>query len=131
MTTENKTIVQRALAALLDTGDAEALAPFLSDDFVHHRPDATSRTRAQWLADVGAAQEPLAGMQVEVQLMLADADHVMVHSRRRLPGVAAEVVVVDICRIEDGLIAEIWEIIELVSAAAANLRWWDSPAPVS
>jgi predicted SnoaL-like aldol condensation-catalyzing enzyme len=131
MTTENKTIVQRALAALLETGDADALAPFLSDDFVHHRPDGHSRSRKEWLADVGAAQVPLAGQQVEVLRMLADDDHVMVHSRRRLPGADPEVVVVDICRIDDGLIAEMWEVIEPVAHAAANLRWWETARPAA
>jgi predicted SnoaL-like aldol condensation-catalyzing enzyme len=125
MTTENKTIVQRALAALLDTGDADALAPFLSDDFTHHRPDATARSKKEWLADIGAAQVPLAGVQVEVLRILADDDHVVVHSRRRLSTAGPEVVVVDILRIDNGLIAEIWEVIEPAAHAAANLQWWN------
>jgi hypothetical protein len=35
-----------------------------------------------------------------------------------------EIAVVDIWRIDDGLIAEAWEIIESVAQAAANLAWW-------
>ena len=37
----------------------------------------------------------------------------------------AETVVVDVCRLENGLITDVWEIIEPVSGAEANLRWWD------
>ncbi|MEU9831848.1 nuclear transport factor 2 family protein [Streptosporangium sp. NPDC048047] len=125
MTHDNKDIVQRALTALVATGDVDALAPLLSDDFLHHRPDATSRTKPEWLAAVGAALVPLAGMQVEIQHMLADGDHVVMHSRRRLPGTGPEIVVVDVWRLDGGLIAEAWEIIEPVSQAAANLRWWE------
>ena len=121
--TRNKDIVQRALAGLVDTGDVDALTQFLSADFVHHRPGDTTSTGAEWLASVRAALGPLAGMQVEIRHVLADGDHVVVHTRRALPG-GPQIVVVDIFRLDDGLIAEAWEIIEPVDRAAANLTWW-------
>lgn len=50
--------------------------------------------------------------------------------RRRLPDAGPEVVVIDILRIDNGSVAEIWETIEPVVQAAANVRWWDGrPAP--
>jgi predicted SnoaL-like aldol condensation-catalyzing enzyme len=124
MTTENKSLVQQALAALLQTGNVDALAPFLSESFVHHRPDASSRTKSEWLAAVEAALVPLAGMDVAVQHLLGDGDRVVMHSLRRLPA-GPQIVVVDIWRIEGGRIAEAWEIIEPVAHAAANFRWWE------
>lgn len=126
MTTENKSIVQKALTELVETGDVDALAPLLSDDFVHHKPDSTSSTKAEWLADVRAALPHLAGMQVEVHHMLAEGDHVVMYSRRRLPGAEPGIAVVDIWRFGDGLIAEAWEIIEPVAQVTANLAWWES-----
>ncbi|MFG1800484.1 nuclear transport factor 2 family protein [Micromonospora carbonacea] len=130
MTTENKSIehkgiVQRALAGLIETGDVEALAQVLSGDFVHHRPGSTPSTRTEWLAAVRAALAPIAGMQVEIHQVLADGDHVVVHSRRWLPDAGPEITVVDIWRIADGLIAEGWEIIEPTAQVAANLAWWE------
>lgn len=125
-TAANKALVQQALGALMSTGDVEALAPFLSDDFVHHRPDATSRTKAQWLAAVQAALGPLAGMQIEVLHLLADDNHVVMHSRRRLPPSGIEITVVDIWRVENGRIAEGWELIEPTAQAAANFTWWEA-----
>ncbi|MEU3167280.1 nuclear transport factor 2 family protein [Streptosporangium sp. NPDC006930] len=125
MAYDNKSIVQQALTALVATGDVDALAPLLSDDFLHHRPDATFHTKPEWLAAVGAALVPLAGMQVEIQHVLADGEHVVMHSRRRLPGAGPEITVVDIWRLNDGLITEAWEIIEPTSHAAANLKWWE------
>ena len=125
MTIDNKTIVQRALAGLIETGDVDALAPYLSDDFLHHRPDSTTSTKAQWLAAIRAALLPTAGMQVEILHVLADGDHVVVHSRRWLPDGGPEIVVVDLWRIDAGLIAEGWEIIEPVNQAATNLVWWE------
>ncbi|GAA0838460.1 hypothetical protein GCM10009525_48370 [Streptosporangium amethystogenes subsp. fukuiense] len=125
MTHDNKNIVQQALTALVATGDVNALAPLLSEDFLHHRPDTTSQTKPEWLAAVGAALAPLTGMQVEIQHVLADGEHVVMHSRRRLPDAGPEITVIDIWRLNDGLIAEAWEIIEPVSQAAANLTWWE------
>lgn len=126
MTMENKDLAQRALAGLIETGDVDTLARFLSDDFVHHRPGPTTSTKAEWLAAVRAALVRLAGMQVEIHQLLADGDHVMMYSRRRLPGPGPEIAVVDIWRFDDGLIAEAWEIIEPVDQVAANLVWWES-----
>ncbi|WBB58133.1 nuclear transport factor 2 family protein [Streptomyces sp. WMMC500] len=128
MSADNKTLVQRALAGLIETGGVDGLAPLLSDDFVHHRPDATTSSKAEWLAAVEAALTPLAGMRVEIGHLLADGDHVVMHSRRWLPGGGPEIAVVDIWRVEDGLIAEGWEIIEPVARAAAHLTWWEEPA---
>ncbi|MFF0726963.1 nuclear transport factor 2 family protein [Streptomyces sp. NPDC004134] len=129
MTAEsNKTLVRQALAGLIETGSADGLAPLLSDGFVHHRPDATTSDKAAWLAAVRAALTPLAGMQVEIHHLLADGDHVVMHSRRSLPGGGPEITVVDVWRIEAGLIAEAWEIIEPTAQAAAHLSWWEEPA---
>ncbi|MBO8191081.1 nuclear transport factor 2 family protein [Streptomyces oryzae] len=125
MTTDNKSIVQRALAELIQTGDVDALEPLLSDDFVHHRPDSTSSNKAEWLAAIQTALIPLADMRVDVHHLLADGDHVVMHSRRRLPDDGPEIAVVDIWRIDNALIAEGWEIIEPVAQAAANLVWWE------
>jgi predicted SnoaL-like aldol condensation-catalyzing enzyme len=122
-TTDNKSIVARAFAGLVETGDVASVERVLSDGFVHHRPDATSSTKAEWLASMRASLEHIAGMQVEIKHMLADGDHVVLHSRRQLPS-GPEITVVDIMRFEDGLIAEAWETIEPAAEAASHLTWW-------
>ncbi|PUB32168.1 putative SnoaL-like aldol condensation-catalyzing enzyme [Promicromonospora sp. AC04] len=122
-TTDNKSIVAAAFASLVETGDVAAVERVLSDGFVHHRPDSTSSTKAEWLASMRASLEKIAGMEVEVQHVLADGDHVVMHSRRRLPS-GPEIAVVDIMRFDDGLIAEAWETIEPTTEAAGHLTWW-------
>jgi predicted SnoaL-like aldol condensation-catalyzing enzyme len=115
----------------MEPGGIDALAASLTDDFRHHRPDATVKNKSEWLAAVRDAIGPTVGMQIEILHLLSEGDHVMVHSRRRLPDVGPEVVVVDILRIQEELVAEIWEVIEPVSHAAANLMWWEPiSAPV-
>jgi predicted SnoaL-like aldol condensation-catalyzing enzyme len=125
MTTDPKNIVQQALAALLATRDVAALAPFLAESFVHHRPEGAARSKSEWLEAVRAALEPLRGMDVAVQHLLADGDHVVMSSRRTLPA-GQQIVVVDIWRIDAGRIAEGWEVIEPVAHAEANFRWWET-----
>lgn len=114
-----------AFADLVATGDVGPVEQLLRPDFLHHRPDGTSSTKEQWLAAVRGSLEQINGMEVEVEHVLASADHVVMHTRRRLPG-GPEITVVDICRFEDGMIAEVWEIIEPASEAAAHMSWWDA-----
>ncbi len=121
MNTDNKGIVQRALAELMTTGDVGALARFLSDDFIHHRPDS-NRNKAEWLAAVHAV--PLADLRVEIQHVLADGAYVVMTSRRWLTDAGPGIVGVDIWRLENGLIVEGWETIEPVADAAAHMDWW-------
>jgi predicted SnoaL-like aldol condensation-catalyzing enzyme len=114
----------------MEPGGVDALAASLSDDFRHHRSDASVRNKSAWLAAVRDALGPTAGMQIEIMHLLSDGDHVVVHSRRRLPDAGPEVVVVDVLRVEGGLVTDIWEVIEPAAHAAGNLAWWEpSPAP--
>lgn len=117
--------VTTAFAGLVATGDTGPLEQLLAPDFRHHRPDATSSTKEQWLDAVGGSLERIDGMEVEVKHVLAADDHVVMHTRRRLPG-GPEITVVDICRFEGSMIAESWEIIEPAAEAAAHLSWWDA-----
>ncbi|RFS82213.1 nuclear transport factor 2 family protein [Actinomadura spongiicola] len=124
MSTDKKELLQRAMSNLIETGDVDALAPALSDDFLHHRPDAMTRTKSEWLAAIRAAWENIADMQVEIKHVLADGDHVVLHTRRGLPN-GPEITVVDVWRFDGDLIAEAWEIIEPTAHAPANLQWWE------
>lgn len=126
MTADNKTIVQKALAGLVANGDVDALGRLLTDDFVHHKPDSRLSTKTEWLAEVRAALVHIAGMEVDIQHLLADGDYVVMYSRRRLPGRGAGIAVVDVWRFDDGLIAEAWEVIEQPAQVEGNLRWWEA-----
>ncbi len=67
-------------------------------------------------------------MQVEIHQLHSAGDHVVMYSRRWLPGGGPQIAVVDIWRLDGGLIAEAWEIIEPLAQVTGNLAWWD---PVS
>jgi predicted SnoaL-like aldol condensation-catalyzing enzyme len=63
-------------------------------------------------------------MRVEIHHLLADGDHVVMYSHRRLPHNGPAIAVVDIWRFENGLVVEAWEIIEPLADVASNLLWW-------
>ncbi|WP_330175361.1 hypothetical protein OG875_18645 [Streptomyces sp. NBC_01498] len=51
---------------------------------------------------------------------MAHGDHVTMFSRRSLPGGAPDIAVADLFRVQDGLIAERWEVVEPVPAGAPD-----------
>ncbi|GGT45882.1 hypothetical protein GCM10014713_44700 [Streptomyces purpureus] len=126
MTTENETLVEKALSKLIGRGDARA-AP--EGRLRSSRPDASSSSKTEWLAAVRAV--PIADLRVEIHHVLADGDHVVMHSRRWIPGAGPGIAGVDIWRLEDGLIAEGWEIIEPVTEAASHVVWWEPVPPAA
>ncbi|MES1183574.1 MAG: hypothetical protein ABUL60_07145, partial [Myxococcales bacterium] len=62
--------------------------------------------------------------QVDVRHLLAEGAYVVMHSNRSLTTGGPKIAGVDIWRIEDGLIAEAWEILEPVAEAADHFVWW-------
>lgn len=120
--TNNKHIIQHALAELARTGDAAVLDPLLHADFIHHRPDMT-RTKAEWLQAVRAV--PLPELRVQVHHLLEDGPYVVMCSKRWLASGGPEITGVDIWRVEDGLIREAWETLETSTSAPANMKWYE------
>lgn len=92
-------------------GDLDAVAPLLRDDYTDHGLPFQTSTRAQWLAM--ARQLPLADMRVDIRLLVAEGGYVTMLSRRQLPGL--DIAVADVFRVEDGLIAERWEVVEQIA----------------
>jgi predicted SnoaL-like aldol condensation-catalyzing enzyme len=110
MSTDNKRIVEEAIAELFGKGGVDAVAPLLRADFVDHGPGLVASNKADWIAAV--RQLPVADMKIEVRHLLADGDYVTMLSRRWLPWEGHWIAVSDIWRLEDGLIAEHGEVFQ-------------------
>lgn len=119
-TTDNKALVLNCLK-LYGAGDLDAVAPLMRDDYTDHGLPFQTSTRADWIAE--ARQLPLAELRIDIRLIVAEGDHVTMFSRRSLPGGALDIAVADIFRVQDGLIAERWEVVEQIAA--------DAPDPVA
>ncbi|CAG6392866.1 ester cyclase [Streptomyces cocklensis] len=121
MTTDTKDLVLTCLE-FYGKGDLEAVATLLREDYVDHGLPFGTATKADWIAK--ARELPLAGMRVDIRRLVAEGDYVTMFSRRWLPvgegGVALDIAVADVFRLEGGLIAERWEVVEPIPADAPN-----------
>ncbi|MFE4216612.1 nuclear transport factor 2 family protein [Streptomyces sp. NPDC056844] len=121
MSTDNKDKVL-ACVELYGKGDVDAVAPLLREDYVDHGLPFRTSTRAEWIA--AARELPLTEMRIDIRRLVAEGDHVTMFSRRRLPAAGLDIAVADVFRLQDGLIAERWEVVEPVPAG-------DAPDPVA
>lgn len=113
--TTNTELVRRAYDTLYVKGDAEGIAEFVRDDFIDHNPIAPSGKQA---AMEFLRNSPLPSATAEVKRILADEQYVMVHAHLKFGDGETGQAVVDIWRIEDGLIAEHWDVVQPVPEMA-------------
>jgi predicted SnoaL-like aldol condensation-catalyzing enzyme len=111
----NKALVLKVLTELFGDQDASALARYFTDRLIQHNPrlpDGTDPLRALVTANTNVHNQ--------VGTVTASGDIVMVH--RRIGGLEPEPMIgVDIYRIEDGRIAEHWDVLqEEVSPAVSG-----------
>ncbi|MYN01162.1 nuclear transport factor 2 family protein [Pseudoduganella sp. DS3] len=104
---QNKALVLEAMTALFQRRDPAAVAHYYAADYVQHNPGiAQGRQALQDL--VGQLSSEVF---YEPGLMIAEGDYVAIHGRIRGWAPTPQVVV-DIFRIEDGLLAEHWDVLQ-------------------
>jgi predicted SnoaL-like aldol condensation-catalyzing enzyme len=111
MTTQdkNKAIVREAFETLFNKRDYAAAGRFWSPHYVQH--SAHIAPGREGLFELIKNASPT--LRYENQLTLANGDYVMLHGR--FSGLGTRVpnwVVVDIVRLEDGVLAEHWDVIQ-------------------
>ena len=105
---QNKAIVLEAFDTLFNRKDLAVAASFWSPDYIQHSAHVAAG-REGLFARVGAARPD---MRYEHQLAVAERDYVLLHGRFSNIGQPAAWVVVDICRLEDGVLVEHWDVIQ-------------------
>jgi predicted SnoaL-like aldol condensation-catalyzing enzyme len=119
----NKALVLEAMTALFQRHDASAVERLYARDYIQHNPDIPQgRDALQALvADLSDA------VHYEPGLAIAEGDFVAIHGRIR--GWAdTPRVVVDMFRIEDGRLAEHWDVMQEevpTAASAAGIAMFD------
>ena len=115
--TANKAVVLEAFDTLFNKRDYDAAAAFWSPRYIQH--SAHIAPGRQGLFDrVRAAPSAL---RYEHGAILAEADLVMVHGRFTNTGRQVAWIAVDIVRIEDGLLAEHWDVLQDEADCASSL----------
>jgi predicted SnoaL-like aldol condensation-catalyzing enzyme len=105
------------LVTCFGEGDLAGLTRLLHDDFVSHNPGvdqhaAPGKGHQAFLDHLHspAAQQLFSG-KLEVHRVLADTDHVAVHSQITTPE-GQNIMIVDIFRIDEGQVIEHWDVIQ-------------------
>lgn len=105
---QNKALVLEAFDMLFNQRDYEAAADFWSPDYIQH--SAHIAPGRDGLFDL--IRNLPAELRYEHGLILAEGDHVIVHGRFSGHGRPAAWIAADILRIQDGLLAEHWDVLQ-------------------
>ena len=104
----NKTFVLEAFETLFNRKDFVAAEKFWSPNYIQHSAHIPPGRDGLFALVKSAAPE----MKYENSLIIADGDMLMLHGRFSGLGLPANWIVVDIVRIENGLLAEHWDVIQ-------------------
>ena len=105
---KNKELVLKAFETLFNKKDFVAAEKFWSSNYIQHSAHIPQGRDGLFGLVKGAPAE----MKYENSLIIADRDMLMLHGRFSGLGLPANWIVVDIVRIENGLLAEHWDVIE-------------------
>jgi predicted SnoaL-like aldol condensation-catalyzing enzyme len=104
----NKALVLQAFDALFNKRDYKAAEKFWSPNYIQH--SAHIKPGRDGLFDLIKGQP--ASLRYEHGLILAEGDFVIVHGRFSGTGRPAAWVAADVVRVEDGKLAEHWDVLQ-------------------
>jgi predicted SnoaL-like aldol condensation-catalyzing enzyme len=104
----NKTLVLEAFDTLFNKRNYKAAERFWSPNYIQHSAHIAPGRDGLFALIKNAPPE----MKYENSLIMAEADMLMLHGRFSGLGLPANWIAVDIVRIENGLMAEHWDVIE-------------------
>jgi predicted SnoaL-like aldol condensation-catalyzing enzyme len=104
----NKAVVLEAFEALFNRKDFVAAERFWSSNYIQHSAHIPPGREGLF----GLVKSAPPEMKYENSLILAEGDMLMLHGRFSGIGLPANWIVVDIVRMENGLLAEHWDVIE-------------------
>ena len=105
---QHKALVLDAFDTLFNKRDYAAAERFWSPNYIQH--SAHIEPGREGLFELVKASPP--DMRYENALIVANGDYVILHGRFTNIGQPANWIVADIVRIEDGLLAEHWDVIQ-------------------
>jgi predicted SnoaL-like aldol condensation-catalyzing enzyme len=115
----NKKIVIESYDLALNTRDADAAAEYLAEDYIQHNPLVADGVEG-WMAMVHFMKTRYPEGTVDIKRVLADGDFVVLHVHSiPTPGQPGDAIV-EIFRLQDGKIAEHWDVIQPIPEHPAN-----------
>jgi predicted SnoaL-like aldol condensation-catalyzing enzyme len=114
---KNKALVLEAFDTLFNKRDYAAAENFWSPAYIQHSAHIPPGRDGLF----GLIKSLPATLKYENSLILAEGDTLMLHGRFSGIGQPANWIVVDIVRVEDGRLAEHWDVIEDEATSAASV----------
>ena len=114
---ENKALVLEAFDTLFNKRDYPAAERFWSPDYIQHSAHIAPGRKG--LFELVRTLPPTT--RYENQLIVADGDHVIAHGRFSGSGRPAAWIAADILRIEDGRLAEHWDVLQDEATRASSV----------
>jgi predicted SnoaL-like aldol condensation-catalyzing enzyme len=105
---QNKALVLQAFDTLFNKRDYEAAARFWSDTYIQHS-DHIAPGREGLFDLIRSAPDTL---RYEHGIVVAEGDHVILHGRFTGEGRPVARIAADVVRIEDGRLAEHWDVLQ-------------------
>jgi predicted SnoaL-like aldol condensation-catalyzing enzyme len=105
---QNKALVLEAFDTLFNKRDYDAAVRFWSDNYVQHSAHIEPGRDGLF----GLIRSLPATLRYEHALIVAEADYVIVHGRFSGFGRPAAWIAADVVRIEDGRLAEHWDVLQ-------------------
>lgn len=112
----NKALVLEAMSALFQRHDASAVERFYAPNYIQHNPNIPQGRDALQALVADLSEE----VYYEPGLIVAEGDLVAVHGRIR-GWASVPQVVVDLFRVEDGKLAEHWDVLQDEAPVTAEL----------
>lgn len=122
LTQVNKALVVKAYQELFGDHDLTALDRYWAETYIQHNPTMKDGRDAvkQMLESIGITHWPK--QTVDFKRVIAEGDLVMTEVVQPKMGDMPETVIVDIFRVQNGRIAEHWDVMQAVPANPANPR---------
>ncbi|TXS35553.1 hypothetical protein EAO75_44035 [Streptomyces sp. uw30] len=114
---KNKAIVREAFDTLFNKRDYAAAERFWSPDYLQHSAHIAPGREGLF----NLVKSSPADLRHECELIMAEGDMVMVRGRFTGHGLPAPWIVADFLRMENGLLAEHWDVIEDEASRAQSL----------
>lgn len=118
-------IVDECNRLIMDNRALEAVERFIADDFIEHNPIVRGGNRAgfiEHLEQSGFTDPASPKMNMVVDRVISEGDMVVTHIHVETGPDAPVLVFMDIYRIEDGKIAEHWDVMQPVPETSVNGR---------
>ena len=115
----NKKTVVEFYDAALNRKDFEAASRFFGPRYVQHNPNAPDGIEG-FKAFLGFLREKFPESRSEIKRVWAEGDYVILHVHAvRTPGARGSAIV-DVFKLENGMIVEHWDVIQEIPEKAAN-----------